>query len=782
MIRRLFALLVLLAPGCGDEKTQLEKNGYVLEALDEGRVLELRRGADVLLRLPADAIQIGAVGELDRSSSYDPYWLVYEDALFKPDPPKDLRFLTVQKVSAQGDSERIVLDADFGSSTTAKIELAFGSSSDFRGQAFTMKVLPASNLAIAYVRIRARFSADEAFYGLGEWPDAVNHRGKLRPMQLEPELALESANNEAHAPVPLLIGTRGASIFVESKRFGLFDVARTEADLVEITYGTAEQSADGLLVHLFGMNHPLDATSFYYDVTGDPLLPAEWAYGPWIWRDENDDQAQVEDDIRLIRELDLATSAIWIDRPYATAVNTFDFDVAKFPDPTAMIGRAHDAGLRVALWHTPYLEENAAELLAEARSRGFYPPRVGLRLNGWGDLIDLTNPEAFAWWQSLIDRYTSMGIEGFKLDYGEDVIGGLGNARTPWEFHDGSTELTAHYEYTKLYHRAYAEKLPASGAFLLCRTGRWGDQKNVSVIWPGDLDATLTKHREVLEGGEIGVGGLPASVIMSLSLGPSGFPFYGSDTGGYRHSPPDKETFIRWFQQTALSAVMQVGDSSSQPPWVFTQENGRDPATLDLYREFARLHLRLFPYVWSYATRLAEDGRALMRPLGLAYPEMGVHPDDVYLLGENLLVAPVVERGVTRRLVSLPAGLWYSFFDGTMYQGTVEVDAPLEKLPLFVREGGIVPMLRETIDTLSTTTSTAVESYANDPGVLHVRVARGEGDFMVFDGTEISVKPQGDALEVRFRAGSKFTNGYVVELLGGETKTLAPGETTVVVR
>lgn len=766
---------------CGDDEAEpkrLTSGGYLLEVSGDGRAIDLYQetGRRLLLRLPADAIQVGTVGELDETSSYDPYWLEYEDALFKPDPPRDLRFLTVQSATVREDSGRLLIDAVFNEGTSAVIELGSGA-----GGAFTLKILPQSNIAIAYLRIRARASADEGFYGLGEWPDAVNHRGKLRPMQLEPELSLESANNEAHVPVPLLIGTNGYGVFVESKRFGLFDVARKEPDLIEITYGTAEESAAGLLVHLFGAQ-PIDVTRKYYEVTGDPLLPAEWAYGPWIWRDENEDQAEVEADIAKIRELDLATSAIWIDRPYATAVNTFDFAAAKFPDPMAMIQRAHDAGLRVALWHTPYLEESAQPLLSEAIARGFYPPRVGLRLNGWGDLIDLTNPEAFEWWQSNIERYTSMGIEGFKLDYGEDVISGLGNARTPWEFHDGSTELTGHYEYTKLYHRAYAEMLPSSGGFLLCRTGRWGDQKNVSVIWPGDLDATLTKHREMVDG-KIGVGGLPASVIMSLSLGPSGFPFYGSDTGGYRHSPPDKETFIRWFQQTAFSTVMQVGDSSSQPPWEFTAENGRDQATLDLYRDFARTHLRLFPYVWSYAQRLKEDGRAIMRPLGLVESGVG-HPDDVYLLGDHLLVAPVVEQGARTRAIPFPRKRWYNFFDGTMIEGeqTVEVDAPLEKIPVFVREGGIVPMLRETIDTLATTTSTAVESYANDAGVLHLRIAPGNGRFDLYDGTGIVSEATAEGQKVTISPGAKFLAGYVIELLGGETKTLAPGETSAVLR
>src|SRR5262249_47675243 len=160
------------------------------------------------------------------------------------------------------------------------------------------------------------------FYGLGEWGDDVNHRGHLRPMQLEPDLTLENASDENHAPVPLLIGTRGWGLFVESRRVGAFDVARKEPDLVEVTFGTAEQSGDGLSFHLLGAERALDVTRLYYDITGYPTLPAPWAIGPWFWRNENRDQAQVEDDLAAIRQRDLAASGIWLDRPYATAVNT----------------------------------------------------------------------------------------------------------------------------------------------------------------------------------------------------------------------------------------------------------------------------------------------------------------------------------------------------------------------------------------------------------------------------------------------------------------------------
>jgi len=758
---------------------------YALTVAGDHRSLTLTRRGEVLLTLPTDAFQLGTVDALDDRASYDPYFLEDHGPLFPPVLPKSLRWRKVIAASVLSASTDVILiHLRFDDDRGATLTLSAGATGRFAAT-LVPELLPGQS-PIAWIRLRPRASASEAFYGLGEWEDDVNQRGKIRPMQIEIDAESESMDNEAHIPIPLLIGTRGWGLFVESKRVGQFDVATQAADLVEITYGTAQQSGDGLRFHLFAAEHPLDITKHYYDVTGYPLLPAPWALGPWIWRDENRDQAQVLDDIDMIRSLDLATSAIWIDEPYESARNTFDFKPSQFPNPTSMIDAAHDNGLRMALWSSPYVTAAAEPLYDEAVANQYFPPTSGLLLSG-SKPIDFTNPDAYAWWQGLVHRYTDIGIEGFKLDYAEDIAPGAQGRRNVWKFADGSDERTMHYGYTLLYHQVYADTLPAAGGFLLCRAGRWGDQRTASVIWPGDMDATLTRHGEpyLTHRGETqpgGVGGLPATVIMGLGLGPSGFPFFGADTGGYRNSPPGNEVFTRWFEQTALSSVMQVGDSSAQTPWEFTADNGRNQQTLDTYRLYARLHLRLFPYEWTYAQNLMRDGRAIQRPLGLAYPDMGLHPSDEYLFGDDLLVAPVVAAGATTKHVIVPPGDWIDWWNGTVYSGgaaggvTIDVAAPLETLPLFVRAGAIVPLLRPTIDTLSPTTQPPerVDSYANDAGVLYVRIVPSESAsaFVLFDGARLAQAPiaggAAGGVAIDFHGGQTFVSGALLEILRAE--------------
>ncbi len=768
--------LVALLSGCGERSTAelgSKDGGSLVVQLDGGQVT-LRFAGAQRLELPADGVLLGTVPAYDDELSYDPYWLEYKDQFFSPTAPKGLRWRTPTKarvVSASPTEVTVQYEAE-GASTTVSFTAA-------EPGRFVAKAQPSvTEGVVAYVRLKLRADAQEGFYGLGELFDTVNHRGQLRPMQMEPSLELESNNTETHVPIPLLIGTRGWGVFVSNKRAGTFDVARKQDDLVEITYGTAQASSDGLTFELYAEARPLDVTRHYYTATGPLVLPAPWALGPWVWRNENRDQAQLLDDVRQLRDRDLATTGLWIDRPYARAVNSFDFDPQKFTDAGVVASTLAASGLAFALWHTPYLEPTAP-LRPDAERLGYFPPKIGAQLNSWSPILDFTASGAVAWWRQQLGAYVGLGVRGYKLDFAEDIAHGVTGNRIIWRFADGSDERTMFQDYQLLYHRTYAGLYQPGTFFLLTRTGRVGSQSYGPVIWPGDIDATLTKWKEPIAGNGrtfTGVGGLPAAVVAGLSLGPSGFPFFASDTGGYRHAPPNKETWVRWVEHAALMPVMQTGDSTSQMPWEYLPANGRDDEALGVYRLFARLHLRLFPFFWSLANATVVDGRAIARPLGLQFPELGQHPDDEYTLGDDLLVAPVIRAGATSRDVIVPKGRWRDWFTGAPLEGAVgqkvSVAAPLTKLPLFMREGALIPLLRPTIDTLMPATDANVDSFGNDVGMLFVRVVPGaDGAFTLYDGTKLEQQ----AGRVHVVPGSVFSKGVTLEVVG----TAKPGQVTV---
>jgi alpha-D-xyloside xylohydrolase len=788
MGKRLALVMCAALVACGGDDEPLVPavpavSGPATLTLSEDRTsLAFARGTTSLLTFGADDFQVGAVDSLDAGDSFDPYWL-FVDA--PPEPPAGLTWHALdatRPMRVVSSSEReLVLALDYARGEaivrfTATMPGCF--TATFTGEVD-------GSQAVAYLRLRPDADAGEAFYGLGEWPDGVEHRGKLRPMQMEVDLRSESSNNENHVPVPLLIGTRGWGLFVASDRPGTFDVARETEQLVDVTFGTGPDSGAGLEMHLFSADAPLDVLAHYHDVTGDPGLPAPWAYGPLLWRNENRDQAQVLDDIQQIRTRKLAVSGIWLDRPYATGVSTFDMSPSKFPTPTAMFQALHDAGLRYGVWHAPYTapagEQDAAPTQhAYAMANGFFPPQTGVVLNPWSKPLDLTNPAAYAWWQDNLRMYTNplgqggLGIEGFKLDYAEDVVLGLNGRRTPWRFADGSDEGTMHRGYQLLYHQVYREVLAPEGAFLLTRTGRWGDHVRGMIIWPGDLDASFERWGDDRPGeSTFAVGGLPTAIAFGIGLSASGFPFYASDTGGYRESPPDRETWIRWVEANAVWSAMQVGDASSEQPWEFTAENGRDQAALDIFQRYTTLHLRLFPYAWSYARQIAATGRPIVRPFGLAYPALGVHPSDQYVFGDHLLVAPVIAAGQSTRMVHLPPGEWIGWWDGVVRDGgaagaQVTVPAPLGTLPLFVRRGGLVPMLRPTIETLAPVPNgSLVQSFANDAGILYARVVAGTEPtrFDTYDGAQLTQQQGNATLMLGFTASALYTQGAIFEVI-----------------
>ena len=770
----LFCLALALA-ACGDNLSvpavPLTSGTATLQLSDDRSTLTFARGGTTLLTFHADAFQVGTVDDLESGDSFDPYWLFIDNP---PEPPVGMAWHALAPTGKMS----VV------SSTADELVLAVGAATVRLTPAapgcFDLRLGANTKQPVAYLRLRPDADPVEGFYGLGEWGDTVMHRGKLRAMQMEVDTTSESGDIEDHVPVPLLLGTRGWGMFVESRRPGVFGVARETDTLVDVTFGTGAESADGLAVHLFSADAPLDLLARYFELAGFPGLPAEWAYGPLLWRDGNSDQAEMVDDITQIRSRHLATSGVWFDRPYASGIETFDFDPARYPSPVTMLQALHDAGLRYGVWQAPYAapadasSDPAGPAHDYAMSHGYFPPVVGVLVNHWGNPIDFTNPAAYAWWQQGLKKYTDplpggFGAEGFKLDYGEDVVVGLLGQRTPWLFADGSDEGTMHYGYTLLYHQIHRELLPAAGGWLLTRTGRWGDQKKGMIIWPGDLDATFHKQREPI-GNTLAVGGLPTALAFGIGLSASGFPFYSSDTAGYRHSPANNECWLRWLEANAIGSAMEVGDSSSQQPWEFTPENGRTQHTLDVYKLYAALHLRLFPYAWSYAREMAVTGRPIVRPFGLAHPEVGQHPSDQFMFGESMLSAPVIEPGKTARDVWFPPGAWLSWWDATGYDGGPagakhSVPADLDTLPLFVQRGAIIPMLRDTVETLAAVANpAAIDSFGSDPGVLWVRVAPGPTAtaFTVYDGSKLA-QTGGTALS--FTAGSVFTHGALFEVI-----------------
>ena len=574
---------------------------------------------------------------------------------------------------------------------------------------------------------RASFATDpgDRYLGLGEQFTGVDSRGQIRPMQLHIDGRVEAGHNDVHVPVPFVVSPRGWGMFVETRRAGAFDVGATDPDVLTATFD------DGALRFHFWTGAPLEIVAAYTRQTGLPKMPPAWAFGAHFWRNENESGDEVLQDMARFRELDIPTSVVWIDNPWQTSYNDLTFDPARFPDAETLIATLHDQGLKVLLWSTPHLDavdagasaENPAEqLFLDAREAGhlvrdaygaaYLVPWGGGPLSG---MIDFSSEQASAFWSDVVGRATGLGIDGFKLDYAEEVMVELVGVRPGIAFANGQTEATMHGVYSNLYHRAYQAALERDRGegFVIGRATTWGGQADVDCIWPGDLDSAFERH-----GVDGAAGGLPAAVAALQSLAASGFPVFGSDTGGFRHGAPTKEALLRWAGHTAFSPLLQLGGGGdSHAPWNYDDE------TVDAYRVFARWHVDLAPTIRALVAQATVDGTPVVRAMALAYPDdpAALDQGEQYLLGPDLVVAPLVDGG-TASSVYLPAGRWLDLFTGTVLAGpaTQVRDTPLDEVPAYLREGGVLVLGESDVDTLVPTADPEVVDASDRADVRRV--------------------------------------------------------------
>ena len=497
-----------------------------------------------------------------------------------------------------------------------------------------------------------------------------------------------------YAPVPWLLSSAGWSAWIETSGPG------AEVDLSGDEVSLSVRTAAGpLRVHLFMDPTPAARLRSYLRVTGMPALLPEWAYGHWKSRDVYEHQDDVEDDWRGYRDNDLPLDAIVIDSPWETQYNTWRFNPHQFPDAEGLVRDMREDGVRTVVWVTPWvnlesidgqrppdaasekLHREPAENYTEGADGGHYvraasgEPHVGRWWMGTGSIVDFTSEAARAWWRELARPVFELGVEGVKADDGEGYY-------FPPEarLSDGRTGAEAAWEYGRLYRETTQEALDAvhdRTGVVFGRSG-WTGQQATGMLWGGDQASDFWSLR--------------ALVASLLTAAASGFSNLSHDVGGYlgrrlteRCEP---ELLVRWAQFGALSPLMQAHGRFQQEAWTYG-----DPI-LNRYRQAVLLHERLVPYIRAAAATAARSGLPIMRPLCLVDPadSEGWSIADSYLLGPSLWVAPVLEEGATERRTYLPRGEWICWWTGEVTGGGrwIEAEAPLERIPLWVRSGSIV--------------------------------------------------------------------------------------------
>jgi alpha-D-xyloside xylohydrolase len=566
---------------------------------------------------------------------------------------------------------------------------------------------------VGYWRLRVTDGAN--YYGLGEHFDTLNHSHSIIR-----NVSMDNGNRKGssvYKAIPWFLSTTGYGLWLDTTGEATFDMNGSNRDEVIIDAAT-----NRLRIVLFtGTNaeagrFPAILTAFTaLESPQRPILPPYWAFAPWQARDYHQNQAQVLEDIDKTRELGLPASVILIDSPWTDAYNSYKFNPKQFEDAPGMIKHLHEAGYKLVLWHTSWINsqskppgeagfEGKMDLHSpnydEAAANGYFvktpdgKPWVGTWWKGKGSLIDFTNPNAKLWWQNQVRQAITAGADGFKDDDAEGAFfGGTGEVK----FHDGTDPRVMRNRYGSLYNNAMEELIQKDlkgNGVLFARSVTQG-ANGIGFLWGGDNEASFSVDN-----------GLPTVVTAGISAGLSGMPLWGADIGGYLGQPDTPNTLLlqRWTEFAAFSPMMEVMSSKNIVPWTFDTNSpaGTTPA-LDTYRKFVILHMSLFPYRYAAAQHAARTGIPLIRALVLDYQDdlRARSIKDEYLFGPDLLVAPVIDEN-TSRVVYLPAGEWMNLFSGDAITGpaTVIAKASPNEIPVYARRGTILPKIPEDVMTL----------------------------------------------------------------------------------
>jgi alpha-glucosidase (family GH31 glycosyl hydrolase) len=486
--------------------------------------------------------------------------------------------------------------------------------------------------------------------------------------------------------------------------------------------GGARAWSREMVGHLLVGRSPLALIEEATAAWGRPDLPPAWAFGPWS--DSVGGQAAALDVARRLRAHRIPTSALWVEdwmgsredgRRFVMRPLSHRLDDTMYPDLPALARELGASGMRLLGYFCPEVAHGTAlyeaaraggHLVCDAQGR---PLVVDILGNRHGEL-DLTTERTRRWvGETLFEPARALGFDGWMADFGEYL---------PWQARlaDGTDGREGHNRQPLLWQKTnrdfWRRARPDGDCTFFSRSATLGSQGVAQVVWGGDSDTDF----DVADG-------LPTVVPQLLSAAVCGLPYWGTDIAGYMTfgltRPADKELFWRWLELGALLPVMRTHHGTARPRnWHWD----RDEETVRQYARYARLHAALFPYLYALAQAAARSGTPIARPLALAAPDDGEawRLDDEFLLGPDLLVAPVVRRGVRRRRVYLPAGEWLEWFGPARLSGPawVTVDAPLDRIPLFVRRGAVLPVFEGALTQGqgSVTPEGIVDSLCSVPG------------------------------------------------------------------
>jgi oligosaccharide 4-alpha-D-glucosyltransferase len=550
--------------------------------------------------------------------------------------------------------------------------------------------------------VRLRMGVGEHFYGGGERADGLDHRGHTLVGYNAPSYCYGDGATNLSIAVPLLVSSGKYGLYFEDSYPHTIDLGASTPDVLAYTAQGGELS-----YFVIASSVLPDVIEKYTELAGRQPLPPRWALGYLQSRYGYESETQARSIVSAFRAQQIPLDVLILDLYWFGwgQMGDLDWDRSHWNNPVGMMADFAATGVKTVLITEPYILQSSSNFQTCYNSGYLTPDSTGTPVimpqfwAGTAGLLDITSANARSWYWNFYRSRMNEGAGGWWSDLGEPEL-------HPEQMrHAGGSAAQVHNEYSLLWAKTlsdgYAADFPTRRLFNLIRSGYAGMQRFSTFPWSGDVQRTFS--------------GMRAQLPIMLNMGMSGVAMIGCDIGGLDCGALDPELYTRWMQMGAFAPLMRAHGWN-----VPTEPVNFDSTTRRIVGDYIRLRYRLLPYNYTLAWENHQSGMPLVRPL--CFEEQNVFTADLYdeyLWGPSFLVAPVTVGGGEAKRVYLPGGNWVDYWTEATYAGgrNAIVPAPLERMPLLVRAGSIIPSVPVVQSTEDYNTDTLIVDYYPDPAV-----------------------------------------------------------------
>lgn len=507
-------------------------------------------------------------------------------------------------------------------------------------------------------------TADEMIFGCGESATGLNKAGqKVNLFVTDPQ---GPETDQMYKPIPFFMSNRGYGMFMHTSAPVTCDFGATYIGLNKMFMG--DENLD--LFVFFG--EPKDILDEYTDLVGKPGMPPLWSFGTWMSRITYFSEKEGYDVAANIRKNKYPCDVIhfdtgWFDVDWQC---DYKFSENRFQNPQQMLKDLRSQGFHVCLWQLPYFTPKN-RYFSELIEKDMYVKNGNGELPYEDVVLDFSNPETVKWYQDKLAGLLNIGVSAIKVDFGEAApLNGI--------YASGKSGWYEHNLYPVRYDMAVSEitkKLHNEN--IMWARAAWAGSQRYPLHWGGNAATTNT--------------GLLGTLRAGLSFGLSGFSFWSHDMGGFVKSTPE-DLYCRWIPFGFLTSHTRAHGAPPTEPWLYDSKRVQD-----VFRKSAEMKYRLMPYVYAQAKECTEKGLPMLRALFVEFPDDpgAWKVDDEYLFGSQILVAPLLESGMTGRTVYLPEGKWIDYQTEKVYEGGWHrIEAGSLPIIMLVRDGSVLPHLK----------------------------------------------------------------------------------------